>query len=241
MDQSFLDWNQRNNKIVKSIDIKEYGVIDFTVMTMTCTINRDTFFNLEKMVIEVVICNGTKKTNVSAIHFDIIKQYEYIYDKRSMIGRITKYRERKERFVEIIVQKSVKPQQRVEFIQEIDIPEKLQESTLGKDNIIRISYSLRISIPNIKDQIEFPLYLIDQNGCDKRRQVVKLSKQKTKTEIIDDEFEFVDENVGFLDGEPKDLKEEEEKISVEDYLDETKVLKFRRDHSVEEISKLIDE
>lgn len=242
VDQSFLDWNQRNNKIIKSVDIKEYAVIGASIMTMTCAINRDTFFGGEKLAMELVICNGTKQVKVDKINIELIKQYEYIYDKRSMIGRITKYKERKERIIHNIVEKIIKPNQRDEVYQEIEIPDKIQESTLGRDNIIRISYSLRISIPNIKDIIEIPLYLIDPLGCQKRRQIVNLQKpQKTKTEIIDEEFEFVEDNIGFLDQEPKDEKVEEETITLEEYLEESKLKNLPRDKSIEEISKLLDD
>jgi hypothetical protein len=232
IDQQFLDWKARNNKVVKSLDLQEHGIMDRKMLTITAVINRDTFFTEESLTLELVVCNGTSKMTFEKLFVDLFKTTEYIYDKKSMIGRIQKYKTRLESVMQYVIHKNITPGQRLEFVRDFEIPATLQESTLMKDAIVRTSYSLQVSIPNRSEFIVFPLYIINTQGTTKKRQNIKLQKSFSNQGVVDD-FEIVDEDVGFVDqGQPLESTHKSTQIRHE-------TAQF--DQEVEEISRLLKE
>lgn len=227
-DEVFIDLKSRNTKVVKSVELVETGLIEKKILAITGVINRDTFFTGENLTVELVIANGTSKKYLDHLYIDLIKTVEYIYDKKSMIGRIQKYESRWESVMQYVVKRKIVPMKRVEFIRDFEIPLNLYESTLSKDAIIRQSYSLRVTIPEHSECLEFPIYIVNSLGTKMKRQFVSLSgsfKQPRKCESVDD-FELIDDDVGFLD----------QNVKTPTRLNKSDI-KF--DNEVEEISQLL--
>ena len=251
VDEVLINMDKRNNPVIQSLELNEGYFIG--KITMSLILNRDTFFTGENINLQVILCNGTSK-NTDIVKYEFKKMKEYLYSRKTIIGKIKRRKEHIGIISSGIASVQVFPHSRIENSIDIEIPNSMFETTMMKDSIFRISYSLKITFycSNKEEKIiEFPIYIINSDGCPFRRKSNKKIKKKI-SEISVDDFEMIDENVGFLDFEEKEIdiekiktseKNEEIQLNFDETLSTKEVKKksFSDKESLDLLSDLINE
>eukprot|EP01080_Neovahlkampfia_damariscottae_P009269 gene9269-1356_t len=206
VDTVLINMDKRNSPVIQSLELNEGFFIG--KITMSLILNRDTFFTGEKMNLQVILCNGTSKFT-DIVKYEFIKLKEYLYSRKTVVGKIKRRKEHIGIISSGIVASQTVEHSRYENSIDIEVPIDLKETTMMKDAIFRVSYSLKITFfcSNKQEKIiEFPVYIINSDGCPFQRKVKKIEKKIS--EISVDDFEMIDENVGFLDLEDREIDTE---------------------------------